>query len=499
MLNILRKKGVSKRIIWVIVILIILSFGLFGTAYLLSNGKTERYAGQIYGKNITVEDYNKSYQDVNVQAIIRYGDKFSSIKEFLNLESETWDRLILLEEARKRNIKVSDKEVIEKIETYPFFQRDGQFDSLLYNDILKYVFHLTPRDFEENTRETLKLTKMFDQESQSVTVNEQEVMDAFQNQNQKVQVSYILISPNQFKNKANVTEEDLKKYYEEHKNDFTSPPSINVEYLTLNYPAPKPDEKTDSPETETAKKAVRDLANAISQSLAAQPDLKKAAEENKLELKTTGLFSLEHPDMSLGWSFDTFNQLFSLKQNDLGGPYETSTGLIIVKVIDKKDSFIPEYEQVKDKVKENLVNNIATTMAKQKAQEVLPSVEDGMKASSAAEFSEVAKNLGLNIEQTPLFTRGQYLPKIGLEKGFQDAAFALTKENKLSKVIETQSGPCILHLDQVAEADKSEFDKQKEKIAQDLTGEKRLKFFSEFITGLRLKANLVNNLDQFKQ
>jgi peptidyl-prolyl cis-trans isomerase D len=498
MLNILRKKGVSKRIIWVIVILIILSFGLFGTAYLLSNGKTERYAGQIYGKKVRLEDYNKSYQDVNVQAIIRYGDKFSSIKEFLNLESETWDRLILLEEAKKRNIKVTDNEVIEKIETYPFFQRDGQFDSLLYNDILKYVFHLTPRDFEENTRETLKLTKMFDQEAQSITVNEQEVMNAFQTQNEKVQVSYILISPNQFKNNANVTEEDLKKYYEEHKNDFAFPPSINVEYLTLNYPEVKADEKTESPEMETAKKAVRDQANTISQSLAAQPDLKKAAEENKLELKTTGLFSLEHPDMSLGWSFDTFNVLFSLKPNDIGGPYETSKGLIIVKVIDKKDSFVPEYEQVKDKVKEALVNNIATTMAKQKALEILPSVEDGMKAP-AAEFSEVVKNLGLNMEQTPLFTRGQYLPKIGLEKGFQDAAFSLTKENKLSKVIETQSGSCILHLDQVAEADKSEFDKQKDKIAQDLSGEKRLKFFSEFITGLRLKANLVDNLDQFKQ
>ena len=47
MLEILRRKGVNKTILWFIAIVIILSFGVFGTAYRMDN--TVNSAGTIYG------------------------------------------------------------------------------------------------------------------------------------------------------------------------------------------------------------------------------------------------------------------------------------------------------------------------------------------------------------------------------------------------------------------------------------------------------------------
>lgn len=101
MLKILRKKGVAKKIIWFIAIVIIISFGFFGTASLLSNQRNTGYAGKIFGKKISFDQFEKVYGHVAIQALIKYGDNFNKIREHLDLESQTWDRLIMLHEAKK--------------------------------------------------------------------------------------------------------------------------------------------------------------------------------------------------------------------------------------------------------------------------------------------------------------------------------------------------------------------------------------------------------------
>src|SRR5208283_1827787 len=135
MLEILRRKGVNKTILWFIAIVIILSFGVFGTAYRLDNSVNS--AGSIYGRNVSMKDFQQAYLDTRDQAIILYGDQFFKNGNRLNLEQETWDRLILLKEAQKRNVQVSDQEVVAFIASIPFFQRGGQFDQMIYENIVR--------------------------------------------------------------------------------------------------------------------------------------------------------------------------------------------------------------------------------------------------------------------------------------------------------------------------------------------------------------------------
>lgn len=498
MLDILRKKGVYKRIIWVIVVIIIISFGLLGTAYLVTNrGKHEQYAGKIFGKKISPYDYDRVYQDVMIQAIIRYGQKFNEIRQYLNLDAETWDRLILLNEAEKRNIKISDAEVIKTIEEYPFFQRDGQFDSLLYKDILKYVFHIEPRKFEENIRQTLRLNKLIEQEAAQINLSEEDVTKAYQEANEKVQVSYIFISPDKFKNETVSTEAEEKQYYESHKNDFQIPESINVEYIA--FPLPADTDPSKDKDTSDAKEAVRNKAQTIYEQLKTSSDLSSAAKENNLEIKSSGFFSFDQPNLSLGWSLEALRNLFSTATGTINPPFETSSSIVIAKIADRKESSIPELSQVQAKVKDAVILQKAKSIAKEKAQNLLNQVKEVIKQSSFVEFPQITKNLGADIEQTPIFTRGQYLPKIGIEPNFQDAAFQLNDQNKLSDVVETQNGWAILYLDQKVQADMKDFDKQKQEFANKLLSEKKMKFFSDYLTGLRLKANLVDNISKMKE
>lgn len=514
MLKLLRKKGVAKKILWFIAIIIIISFGFFGTAYRLANSKNPGHAGTIFGKNVEPEEFSKAYQAVYIQALIRFGDKFNEISRFLNLEAETWDRLILLREAAKRRIKASDEEVVHTIEQYPFFQRDGHFDPLLYNDILRYAFRVSARDFEEGTRDNLKFITLFQQITAPVAVTDPEVLEAFKRENEKIQVSYILVTPEQFKKDVLFNDEEAQNYYARNKNEFIVPETINVEYINLNFPPggslttkpepPKEESKTDMTTdaaetptvTEEMKKPVREKATAIFQDLLVNPDMQAAGQKNNVEIKTSGFFSMEQPDPALGWSYELLIKLFQMDKNAINDPFETPRGMLIVKIKEKKNAYAPEYKDITEKVAEALRKSKAKTIARGKTEEYLKLIEDAFAKTESKDFAQTVKGAGLEIHQTPVFGRGEYLPLVGISKEFQDAAFALTDQNNLSGVIATETGYSVVHLDSRVPADEKQFKEKKQSLSEKLLNERRTQAFNDFLSDLRLKAKITNNLPQ---
>ncbi|OGX42920.1 MAG: hypothetical protein A3G91_02650 [Omnitrophica WOR_2 bacterium RIFCSPLOWO2_12_FULL_50_9] len=507
MLKLLRKKGVAKKILWVIAVVIILSFGFFGTAYLLTGGDRIRYAGKMFNKNVPLDVFNKAYRHVHIQAMMRFSEKFNEIAKFLNLEAQAWDRLILLYEAQKRRIHVRDPEVVETIEQYPFLQRNGQFDPLLYKDVLRSIFRLSARDFEEGIRDDLKMAELFQQETASLAVNEREIRDAFKKQNEKVQVSYVLVPAGPFKNEASFSEEKGQAYYAQNKAQFLIPPTINVDYITLDFPKPEPKKEEEAaketeqenpqnpPPPDDTKKPIREKANAIFQELLVDPDIQKAAQKYNVAVRSSGFFSQEQPSLALGWSYDFLNKIFNLQENEVGDPFETPQGIVIIKIKAKKESYVPEYEEAREKVKEAVLNQEAKEIARQKTQDHLSALTAAWEASSLKDFPRTAKDLSLEIHQTPVFGRGEYLPVVGIAKDFQEAAFRLTEADPLGHdVVETEAGYCLLHLDSYLPADEKRYEKEKEALSRSLLEERRAQAFNDFLNRLRLKANITSDL-----
>ena len=91
------------------------------------------------------------------------------------------------------------------------------------------------------------------------------------------------------------------------------------------------------------------------------------------------------------------------------------------------------------------------------------------------------------------------MPKIGVSKDFEDAAFGLTEASSLSDVIKTAKGFSILHLDQSVPPDKEQYEAEKKGIAQQLYNQRRTETFGNFVTQLRLQANLIDNVSKLRQ
>jgi len=503
MLKLLRKKGLAKKIIWIIAIVIIFSFGFFGTAYLITGNTGSDYAGRIFGKKVTIEDFGKFYRNTRLQAVRQYGNNLQKIAHMLNLEAQTWDRMILLHEAKRRRIRISNEDIVRNIQEDTSFERDGRFDMLLYNAILRSL-QIRPRDYEEHVRDNLKIAELYRQATSTVTISEEEVFDAYKKRNEKVQVSYVYVPFEGFVENILINDGEVKKYYEENKDEFLLPPSVNVQYLSFDFPETvietEDGNEIEDDALEEEKDKIRDKAQQVFDSLLIDPDMAKIAGQFGLTVKTTGFFSMEQPNLALGWSYELLNGVFQMNESEVREPFENPSGMTIIQVKEKRDAQIPEFTETEEKAREAVINQKSKEIARKKADEYLVAIRSELEKSKIMDFTKAAKAIGLEIHQTPEFTRGQYLPQVGLSTDFQDAAFKLNDVDggEVSNVIETDKGFCLLHLDDYTPIDESAYEEAKDDLAQSISDEKKSAAFADFLAQLRLEADVINNLAQLE-
>ena len=219
---------------WAVALLVIPAFVWWGAGSASKEKRGATYAGLIFGKKVTFDEYDDSLKAGYTDALMIYGQGAQQLqKSFLN--QQAWDSIILLKEAKIRGIKVSDKEVINEIKQYPFFQTKGKFDDKIYGLMLKNVFHLEARNFEEQIRDTLVIAKLINSSIGKVDLRDEELKKLYAEQNEKVKISYILFEPKNFIQEVKIEDKELSAYYQEHKNDFKKDEQVKVNYIPITY------------------------------------------------------------------------------------------------------------------------------------------------------------------------------------------------------------------------------------------------------------------------
>ena len=171
LLKFLRKKKTMKRIIWGLAILIIPAFVIWGAGSSDKKKKGPDYAGKIYNRKISIDEYADMWRVTRDQAIRSFGANIPV--EFI--DQLAWNRLLLLEEAKRLNTPVSNDEVVERVVSFPLFQRDGRFDKKIYKSILKEG----ARGFEEKIRDDIRISKLRENIVSNVFVSEEEVKEEY--------------------------------------------------------------------------------------------------------------------------------------------------------------------------------------------------------------------------------------------------------------------------------------------------------------------------------
>ncbi|MBU1042810.1 MAG: peptidyl-prolyl cis-trans isomerase [Candidatus Omnitrophica bacterium] len=514
----------TKTIVWSIAIIIVPAFVLWNIGSAVSK-RSSGFAGKIFDKKVTWKDFVIEKRAARNEAWLKYGDQN---EEALDLDDQTWTRLILLNKAKQAKISVSNKELLDYIQSLPAF-RFAELTPENYNMIIGRIFQQTPAEFESGMRNSLIISKFMAQLVKDISVNEQEVKDAYAKEFVQADITYTLIDPADFVESVSLdnNEKALELYYEETKESFKKPEQVDVQYIEISLESFKPQieitdddikkyyednketflitEKTDdkNPKYKTLKNESSnikqiliekemntrafDLARQIVNKLYADVEMKTIASEFNLEAKQTGPFSMLEEIPNVGLSFPFLKAAFSLSIGEVSEIIQTPTAFYILKPIKKLPPYIPSYENISEEVILAYKKNEAKKLAKEHGMKIRSQIIELMK-NDGINFTAAAEKLGIKTKSVKAITHGGYIAELGYSQDFTNAVFDL-QQNEVTGLLSTPSGLCIATLDQIINFDQEKFDQEKGNYSNKVLAQKKNMFLNDWFSKVKEAAN----------
>jgi len=218
-------------------------------------------------------------------------------------------------------------------------------------------------------------------------------------------------------------------------------------------------------------------------------DLEAAAKANDLGIKETGFFSRGEPIDGIENAEEISSVVFTMNEGELARPANLPQGIFLFKVKERRDSRIPELDEVRSRVEQAFRAEKSKELARQAAEEILTGLKEGKSLKSLA-----AKH-GVKAEETDFFSRsyGAFVPRIGSAEDLASAAFNLSEQAPVADQVYTVDGKFVVaRLKEAVPADMSGLDQTKRKQIKDtLLARKEEEALNKNLQGLRENAKIV--------
>jgi peptidyl-prolyl cis-trans isomerase D len=240
---------------------------------------------------------------------------------------------------------------------------------------------------------------------------------------------------------------------------------------------------------QTADQRIAEQAGTLEKRIDDPGDLDTVAKELGLMAQDSGFFQREDPVPGLGVAPQVSSEAFSLMDKQVSAAITSARGPVFITVTEKKDPYVPKLDEVKDRVKEDLIRERATELSSQRASAIASALK------SATNFVTAAKAQGFEARDTELIARNAALPEnIGVSPEVDKVAFALPV-NAVSDPIKTNDGTVIVKVVEKDSVTPDEFRKAKEAFRAEILSERRNRFFSAYMTKARARVKPEINSD----
>lgn len=410
-----------------IVALIVILMAFTGFEAILQSTSNSRNAAEVNGEEISLDSLNASVEMQRRQLIQQFGRDFDASLLDDNLLRKAAldnliDRTLLLQGARQAGMDVSDASLDQLILQSPAFQIDGKFNAGRFDQVLQQQ-GLNRLQFRERLRQDVLVSQLqaalaassfvTDAELQAFVSLDKQTRD-FASQTIEADLSAV-----------ELTDEELKAYYDSHAERFRSQEQVVIEYVELNKERFFADATADDAELqELYQKEIANLAEqrrsahillevndelseeqararleAVLERLKQGEDFAKLAEEISQDLGSASMGG------DLGFAgpgvFDPeFEQaLYALKKDEVSAPVRTAFGWHLIKLLDVQSPEVPSFASLKDK----LERDVKARQVEQRFVEVVKELEEA--SFEASDLSQPAQELGLQVQTSAAFGR----------------------------------------------------------------------------------------------
>ena len=212
-------------------------------------------------------------------------------------------------------------------------------------------------------------------------------------------------------------------------------------------------------------------------------DLEPVARELQLMVQESGFFQRTDPVPGLGAAPQVASTAFTLQGTAASQPIGTARGPVFIAVAERKDPYVPMLDEVKDRVREDLIRTKATEMSRQRASAIAAALK------SSKDFAAAAKAQGVEAKETSLVTRGSALPDIGMSAEVDRVAFTLPA-GSVSDPIQTNDSTVIVRVAERDDVTPEELRQGQEAFRAELLNERRARFFSAYMGKAREKMKV---------
>lgn len=418
-------------------------------------GPGQGVIAQVGGQDLTTEEASRTI-DQTLQRQYPRAD-LAMVRQFFGdrILQQLIAKKALLAEAKRLGLRVTEEEVRDELQhgryAATFFPGGKYIGQVAYENLLGQ-YSLNPTKFEDGVKEDLLMDKLRNLIAGSAAVTDLDIRREFTQRNTRVKfeyavlnredvlknihpseaelkafyeankaaynnsipdkrkIRYALIDTTKLEAQTQVTTDELRAYYDQHRDEYRVPDQVNARQILFKTPLPGPDGKVDPKGTEEARKKADDVLKQLKAGGNFSDLARKYSEDPSG--KTGG---------SIGWvqnfPVDAVQKIaFSLAKGGTSDVIDAGYAFLILHIDDKQSAHAKSLDEVKSQIEGVAKLQKVARIAESQANALLTAAKtNGLEKAAAVK--------GITVINTDFIGRTDSLPGIGASPQLVNAVF----------------------------------------------------------------------------
>ena len=217
---------IRSRILWLIFAIVVGATFLALPSCFTGDPSGREYAGTLGKRKITQNEYSAAA--LFVERTMRADDLTPAATE-----TQIWAHIAAIHTAKEMGITVTPDELRSIIRSEQAFQTAGQFDESLYNRLVEQNLGITAASYEHLLADQLVLGKLMAAVGAGLAASPMEVEDEIAALTDEITFQCATVSNGFTTAEIDISDDDLRAYYDEHSDDYALPDRVGVRYATI--------------------------------------------------------------------------------------------------------------------------------------------------------------------------------------------------------------------------------------------------------------------------
>jgi len=479
-------------ILWGVIIAFIISiFAVWGGSGRLGESRGSNTIVTIGKEKISADVYIQSLRQRLESMQREFNELDANFIQQLNIPQQVLEQIIqqsvVLQIAREMGIQASAEEVRAKVKSFPVFQKDGQFVG--FDEYQKFLSwnRISPSEFEKSLTKDIIAEKTIQVLTAGMAVTKAEIWENYQKTKNTAKLEYVLIEADKMELVKPATQDELKTFFSENKDNYTIPEKRNGTYIFIDTEEIKSQILLDEGEIEQYYQANLEQFKDSEQIQASRIFLPLEEKESSLVLAEAqdilkrikqgedfGALAKSYSqdakaDSNGDWGLYEWksltqpeqDQINNLNQGEVSEVIELENGMAIVKTTLKEPAVQKTLAQVS--------GQIQALLSDQKAKDRAYADIDALLQNARKEnnLDIAAQKMGNKIKRTGLLKEGDPIEEIDPSGSISRALFAL-EDKGISDQIYTFKGAGIVQLQLTEPSRPATFSEVETEVAEEL-------------------------------